>query len=200
MSVRYFKRYRMEIDLNDAPPLPTLPNGYTWTCWNPSLISTFADVKYHSFQGEIDATVFPSLANPQGCYYLMNEISHKRGFLPEATWLVAWEGSYVGTIQGIRDRPGMGAIQNLGVLPHYRGKGLGSALLLKALDGFRRWGLPRAFLEVTALNDAAVQLYRRLGFRCHKTIYRAVEVGGIGNGLIVQNVASVNDSRRPILD
>ncbi len=176
MSVRYFKRYRMEIDLEPAPPAPVLPDDYQWVGWDESLIPIHAEVKYRSFAAEIDAKVFPSLSDAQGCFYLMNEISHKRGFLPMATWLIACPSGYVGTIQGIRDRPGLGAIQNLGVVAAHRGRGLGTALLLKALDGFRRSGLGRAFLEATAQNSSAVQLYRRLGFRCRKTLYRAVEV------------------------
>ena len=51
----------------------------------------------------------------------MSEISQKRGFAPEATWLVACAGDYCGTVQGVRDRPGLGAIQNLGVVPAHRG-------------------------------------------------------------------------------
>ena len=175
MGVTYFKRYKMEIDLHDAPSVPPLPEGYSWVPWDPSLVGLHAEVKFQSFHEEIDATVFPSLANLQGCFHLMTEISRKRGFLPEATWLVLGARGYCGTVQGIRDRPGLGAIQNLGVIPSCRGRGLGGALLLQALNGFRRCGLGRAFLEVTAKNDAAVQLYRRLGFRCRKTLYKAVE-------------------------
>jgi ribosomal protein S18 acetylase RimI-like enzyme len=62
------------------------------------------------------------------------------------------------------------------VIPEYRGLGLGWALLLKALEGFTAAGARRAFLEVTAKNELAVRLYRRLGFRSYKTIYREVEV------------------------
>ena len=66
--------------------------------------------------------------------------------------------------------------QNLGVVAAFRGRGLGRALLLQALHGFVRAGLGRALLEVTAQNSAAIRLYRRLGFRCRKTLYKAVEV------------------------
>lgn len=176
MSVIYFKRYRMEIPLADAPPVPPLPAGFRWVPWDESLVETHAEVKFRSFQDEIDATVFASLADRQGCSRLMSEIARKRGFLPEATWLVADAHGCCGTVQGIQDRPGWGAIQNLGVAPAYRGRGLGSALLLQALEGFRRHHLEQAYLEVTARNDGAVQLYRRVGFRCRKTLYRAVEV------------------------
>ncbi|MBL8827867.1 MAG: GNAT family N-acetyltransferase, partial [Planctomycetaceae bacterium] len=78
-------------------------------------------------------------------------------------------------VQGIRDRTGFGAIQNLGVTPEFRGHGLGSSLLLKALEGFHRAGLQRAFLEVTAQNEGAIRLYRRLGFHKARTVYKAVE-------------------------
>jgi ribosomal protein S18 acetylase RimI-like enzyme len=172
----YFKRYKMEIELYDAPPVPVLPAGYDWVAWDESLLALHAEVKFRCFQEEIDATVFPSLGDRQGCHYLMNEIYHKRGFLAEATWLITCPAGYCGTVQGVCDRTGLGSIQNLGVVPGHRGRGIGAALLLQALHGFRRRGLGRAFLEVTAQNDGAVQLYRRLGFRCRKTLYRAVEV------------------------
>jgi ribosomal protein S18 acetylase RimI-like enzyme len=179
MNVTYFKRFKMEIDLHDAPEAPALPAGYYWVSWDESLLELHAEVKYRCFQDEIDAAVFPSLSDRHGCYYLMAEISRKPGFLPGATWLVAGPAGYCGTVQGVQERTGLGAIQNLGVVPEYRGRGLGSALLLQALHGFRRYGLGRAFLEVTAQNDAAVRLYRRLGFRCRKTVYRAVEAAPV---------------------
>ena len=52
---------------------------------------------------------------------------------------------------------------------------MGSALIRQALEGFRCSGLSRAYLEVTAENDAAVRLYRSVGFRRAKTLYKAVD-------------------------
>jgi ribosomal protein S18 acetylase RimI-like enzyme len=74
------------------------------------------------------------------------------------------------------DEDGYGGIQNLGVVPEHRGKGIGRAVLLKALAGFAAAGVRRAFLEVTARNDPAVRMYREIGFRNYRTVYRAVEV------------------------
>jgi ribosomal protein S18 acetylase RimI-like enzyme len=173
--IAYFKRFKMEIDLHDAPPVCALPEGYYWVPWDESLLELHAEVKFQCFHEEIDATVFPSLSSRPGCSYLMTEISRKSGFSPLATWLVACPNGYCGTVQGVRDRNGMGAIQNLGVTPAHRGLGIGRALLLQALHGFLRSGLGRAFLEVTAQNDAAIRLYRRIGFRCRKTVYKAVD-------------------------
>jgi ribosomal protein S18 acetylase RimI-like enzyme len=175
INISYFKRFRMEIDLNDLPSPDALPEGYRWVAWDDALVEIHADVKARCFADEIDAVVFPSLSNREGCSHLMREIRRKPGFLPDATWLIAHGDNYCATVQGVRERNGLGAIQNLGVVALYRGRGLGRALLLKSLYGFWRAGLGRAHLEVTAQNDAAVRLYRRVGFRCRKTLYKAVD-------------------------
>jgi ribosomal protein S18 acetylase RimI-like enzyme len=175
MKTCYFKRLKMEVDLIDAPPVPPLPPGYSFVPWSDSLLATHAEVKFACFVGELDATVFPNLGSREGCLHLMTEIRKKSGFLPEATWLLAGPAGYCGTVQGICDRHRLGAIQNLGITPEHRGLGLGRALLLKALEGFSRHGLGRGFLEVTAQNEAAVRLYRQVGFRARKTVYKAVE-------------------------
>lgn len=176
-SISYFKRFRMEIDLQSSlPPVPSLPAGYSWVAWEGRLWEQHAEVKYQCFIKEIDAVVFTSLGNRDGCRRLMQEIAGKPGFKPEATWLIACANTYCATVQGVRERTGMGAIQNLGVTAPHRGRGLGTALLLNALHGFQRSGAHCAHLEVTAQNDGAIRLYRRMGFRCRKTLYKAVDI------------------------
>ena len=160
MSVCYYKRFRMEIDLRHAPAPPDLPEGYFWVPWDPAIVDTHAQVKFGCFHGELDARIFPCLGDRLGCQQLMREISKRRGFLPEATWLIGSSHGYVGTVQGVVQRLRQGMIQNLGVLPSARGQGLGTSLLLKALAGFRQTGLRRAILEVTAENQAALRPLR----------------------------------------
>lgn len=179
--LRYFKRYRMEIDLNGLPE-PRAPDGCSWVAWDDALLEVHAEVLYASFRDEIDAQVFASLSDQAGCARLMREIRNKPGFLPAATWLLSGPNGFRGTVQGVRERSGLGAIQNLGVAAVYRGRGLGRALLLQALHGFRRAGLGRATLEVTADNDGAVRLYQRLGFRRRKTLYKMVSGPGLVTG------------------
>lgn len=175
-AVTYFKRYRMELDLvPPVPAVPELPKGFTWVTWDERLLDAHAEVKYQCFHDELDGVIFPNLSDRQGCLRLMREIATRPGFRPESTWMVAHGDAYVATVQGISDRAGTGAIQNLGVIRAHRGRGLGRAILLQALHGFRRTGLARATLEVTASNEAAVTMYRQVGFRFRKTIYKMVE-------------------------
>ena len=174
-SINYYKRYRMEVELAGTPAAPPLPPGYAWQPWHDSLLEPHAAALFHCFQDEIDAGVFPSLGSRDGCRLLMREIRRKAGFLPDATWLLAGPDGPCGTVQGVADRHGVGAIQNLGIVRAHRGRGLGRALLLQALHGFRQAGLTRGVLEVTARNEGAVRLYQRAGFRRRKTLYKAVD-------------------------
>jgi ribosomal protein S18 acetylase RimI-like enzyme len=174
MAITYFKRFRMEIELDGWLPPPALPEPFHWVPWSDELIDAHAEVKYRSFREELDSEVFPCLGDPAGCRRLMREIRRKPGFLPGASWLIAAPEGLVATIQGVMDRGPVGAIQNVGVVPEWRGLGLGSALVRQAVEGFYQAGLRRAFLEVTAENTGAVRLYRRVGFRKSRTLFKAV--------------------------
>ena len=183
MNIRYFKRFRMELGLGGRHFGPTdLPTGYRFHDWDQRQIAAHARVKFLSFQQEIDAEVFPCLGDAEGCVRLMREIARKDGFLPSATWLLCRQSQSgrgvesCGTIQGIRDRQGLGAGQNLGIIPECRGNGLGELLLRRALLGFQQSGLSRVYLEVTADNTIAIRLYERLGFVRTRTSYKAVSV------------------------
>lgn len=178
----YWKRYRMEFDLQGPLfPEPDVPDGYSLVPWEDRLLNVHAEVKFRSFRTEMDANVFPSLGNRDGCQRLMTEIARRSGFVPEATWLVQhWaEGrrrpELCGTIQGVSDSAG-GWVQNVGITPSHRGRGLGTILLYHSLAGFQRAGIDRVYLEVTAQNVGACRLYQRLGFRHTKIVYKASEV------------------------
>jgi GNAT superfamily N-acetyltransferase len=186
VALTYFKRFRMEIDLAKMPgPFPALPEGYRFRAWSADLLPLHAAVKYQSFRMEVDANVFPCLGDPEGCHRLMTEITRREGFLPQATWLIeSWDDSDllwrpVATIQGVRDREGNGSIQNLGVVPEARSAGIGQSVLLRALYGYREVGINLVSLEVTAQNTGAIRLYERMGFHAVRTVYKAVELGGI---------------------
>jgi ribosomal protein S18 acetylase RimI-like enzyme len=163
--------------------LPVLPDGYRFVAWNPMDLDRHATAKFHSFQGEFDSQVFASLATLDGCRRLMLEIASQRTFLPEATWLIS-QGEPAdasarridcGTIQGIASGRDSGSIQNVGVTPESRGIGLGRALIVKALHGFRDFGVKRVYLEATAENAPAVELYRSIGFRLVRTTYKHMQ-------------------------
>lgn len=183
MSFNYVKRFRMELNLlrwmsGDLH----LPSGYRLVPWHASLTGAHAEVKYQSFHGGIDSQIFPCLGELDGCRRLMSEIKAKEGFLPEATWLIEYVGAglrqaeYCATIQAVRIQRYKASVQNIGVLPEHRGRGLGTSIIQASLLGLQQVGVTQVGLEVTAENQGAVKLYRRLGFRTVRTLYKSVEL------------------------
>ena len=180
----YYKRYRMECALAESPP-PALPAGYAVLAWQDALVESHSATLERCFRNELDSLVFPSLGCLEGCRLLMAEIRRKSGFLPEATLLLVGPDGHCGTVQGVAEHGRIGAIQNIGVVPEHRGRGLGRALLLHTLAGFRQAGMTQALLEVTARNEGAIRLYQSVGFRKRKTIYKAVDTSAAAMATVV---------------
>lgn len=202
MAFYHFKRWRLSYDLRvPLQPIPS-PEGFCVVPWEPGLLEIHAKVKHASFEQEVDANVFNCFATRAGCRRLVQEIVTRDSFVPEATWLlVPIENGVVpdpslaardfirnlqhqgvrlahacGTIQGLAINELLGSVQNLGVIPAYRGRGLGQWLLDCALRGFRQRGMDRVILEVTCDNFGATRLYERLGWQLEEITYKCVEL------------------------
>ncbi len=63
-----------------------------------------------------------------------------------------------------------GHIVSVAVLPSCRGKGIGAALVSKAMENMRLYNAKQCFLEVRLTNTPAINLYRGLGFQVSRTI------------------------------
>ncbi|MHB0878894.1 MAG: GNAT family N-acetyltransferase [Anaerolineae bacterium] len=90
----------------------------------------------------------------------------------EGTSITAFDGEEViGSVLAYWDeeanaRTGVsgGYTEEVFVVPEWRGRGIGRYLLAEALCYLRRHGLARAELQVLVSNDAALDLYRGLGY------------------------------------
>lgn len=63
-----------------------------------------------------------------------------------------------------------GHIVSIAVLPQFRRKGVANAVISKALEGMAYYKAKQCFLEVRVTNDAAISLYKKLGFEITRTI------------------------------
>jgi ribosomal-protein-alanine N-acetyltransferase len=73
------------------------------------------------------------------------------------------DGEMIGFVAAdIRRRERLAWIATIGVLPEYRGEGIGGALLRACEDQLE---MPRVRLCVRASNQPAINLYRRFGYR-----------------------------------
>lgn len=64
-----------------------------------------------------------------------------------------------------------GHIISIAVLPRYQGQGIGTELMLKALENMKKYyGAEEYYLEVRVGNEVALKLYKKLGFNVVKVL------------------------------
>ena len=73
----------------------------------------------------------------------------------------------------------------MGLLPSFRGRGIGQTLVEKALSDARRLGLARIELTVHADNRRAISLYDRMGFKKEGLAKDAVFIDGVYKDVIM---------------
>lgn len=88
-------------------------------------------------------------------------------FAVDGDRVVGWADVFPGWAHAVRHVGSLG----MGVLPGYRGQGLGRQLLQACIDKARAQGLTRIELEARADNLGAIRLYEQLGFR-HEALKR----------------------------
>ncbi len=66
--------------------------------------------------------------------------------------------------------PKIGHIISIAVLPGYRNRGIGRALISKALEAMKLYNAEECYLEVRVSNTPAINLYRKLGFKVSRRI------------------------------
>lgn len=74
----------------------------------------------------------------------------------------------------LKHRGGLG----MGLLPQYRGKGLGSKLLDAVLKKSKEYGLEKIELNVYSTNTPAIALYRKFGFEDEGYIKKYRKIDG----------------------
>ena len=187
MDLTYFKRYRMEIDLAgcNVEPAP-IPDGYRYLPWSPATAGGLCRGQVSELsRRDRRQRVFPCLGEFDGLPPAddgdrpKNRASCPRppGCLPTCP-PGRQQAKYCGTIQGIRDHAGLGGHPEPGgSCPNTATPAWEPRLLFKRPARVSAGRASRGFyLEVTAQNEGAIRLYRRLGFSSRsRTVYKAVE-------------------------
>ena len=191
ININTFTRYKMRISLDSWKcPLIQLPAGFEMVPWSTNLIQKHSEAIYRSFKDSIDAKYFVTFTQQSRCEDFMRYLVHNSGFLPSATWLLREKtgsgaarllhlpgsSKLAGTIQGLINQEFIGAIQNVGILPEYRGRGLSKLLLYYCLWGYQQAGLKIAQLEVTQTNEVAINLYKKIGFQVTEVIEKTPSI------------------------
>lgn len=137
------------------------------------LITKMAE-KHIDSVSEIEKVCFSSPWSPEG---LREELENN-----QAKFLVAeFDNQAVGYI-GVQEICGEAYVTNLAVLPDFRKKGIGRALLAKAAEGAKSRGCAFITLEVRKSNIPAISLYSSMGFATagkRKNFYSSPDEDGI---------------------
>jgi ribosomal protein S18 acetylase RimI-like enzyme len=143
----------MRIDLTLPVPAAVWPSGTTLREWTAGTAPRFFAVYEASFR---ERPGFPG--EPAGTW--ISDVADDGEFRPG--WSVLAEVPGIGDAGFVTGA--VGWILQVGVVPGARGKGLGAALIRESLGRMVADGAVEAWLDVN-VNNAAIGLYRRLGFR-----------------------------------
>ena len=140
--------------LRDIPP-PALPEGFLLRTWRPGDEAQWLEVIEAGYGGGWDAGTFDRC------------IRSDPAFRPEALFVVEQGGRLVGVAGAFQklihgDRTGY--LHMMAVLPEFRRRGLGTALLRKCLIYFREQGWRDAALDTEGSRAEAIRLYLAHGF------------------------------------
>ncbi len=85
---------------------------------------------------------------------------------PDGIFVCEQEGEVVGYVTARPNRETrIGGIPNLAVLPGHQGRGIGKALIAKAVEYLKAEGMRYVRIETIEQNETATALYPKLGFQ-----------------------------------
>jgi ribosomal protein S18 acetylase RimI-like enzyme len=147
----------MAIDLRDGAPAVAATEGFTIRPFRPGqddrAVHLLEEATFAEHWGQVSRTYEEFVKDWFG----------SSSFDPEL-WVIAEVGDRpVGFAIGVA-RPDHGWVSDIGVLPDFRRRGIGEALLRRMFELFAARGFPQARLNVDAANaTGATRLYERAG-------------------------------------
>lgn len=150
--VRTFAEHVMRHDLLDVPRVRR-PAGLRSEPWTGETAPLFYEAYRRSFAAR------PGFPDPPMQQWVA-DVSGEEGFRASASRVVLdADGEPVGFVNLIDDW-----VDQVGVVPQWRGRGLGAHLVVRSLRALRKAGCEQAWLTVNVDNPAH-DLYLRVGFR-----------------------------------
>jgi mycothiol synthase len=157
--------FRMRIELNEDPPEPEWPEGFSVRTMSEGEERRVYDAHTASFA---DTWMF----DPEPFATWKHWMVEDAGFDP-SLWFLAERGDDLAGIVIARApeyEPGLGWVRILGVIPEHRQQGLGQALLRHTFREFANRGFNAVALGVDAENPTgAVRVYERAGMHVERT-------------------------------
>jgi len=166
-----FPRLFMRLPLVADTVLPKvkMPPGFVLRGWLESDFHTAATLITNAYRGHVDASINDQYCSVSGSLRFLNNIVRFPGcgiFDPGSSYVVVDQTTnhMVGVLLCSRVREDVGHITQVCVLPEYRGRGVGEAMIARCCQELQRRRFTALTLTVTEANNRAVELYLRHGF------------------------------------
>ena len=156
--------FRMRIDLEPDQPAPVWPDGFSVRTMRDGEERRVYEAQMASFA---DTWMFAPDPYESWVHWMVEEPSFDRSL-----WFLAEQDRELAGIvlsRAPENEPGLGWVRILGVLPEYRHRGLGQALLKHTFAEFQSRGFQAVGLGVDAENPTgAVRVYERAGMHVER--------------------------------
>lgn len=152
----------MKLDLARAGKRVDAP-GVTWKTMNTAGEVELGSVIQNTYPGSHDCA---GLAGMRDVHDVIEEHKHAGVFRPESWWIVYCDSQPVGCVLlNDSDVTPASEIVYLGVVPQYRGKGIGQTLLTRAASDAKGRHSTAITLAVDAQNHYARRLYEAANYK-----------------------------------
>jgi ribosomal protein S18 acetylase RimI-like enzyme len=151
------------------PEKPRMPGEFELRRWSEQDYQGAASVITGSYRNHIDSDINDQYRTITGSLRFLNNIVRFPGcgqFDAPSSFVAYHKPSRtpVGLILCSQVKHDVGHITQVCVLPEYRGRGIGEALLAANVEDLRKRSFAMLSLTVTEANHGAVDLYKRLGY------------------------------------
>jgi ribosomal protein S18 acetylase RimI-like enzyme len=150
-------------------PAPSIFPDFELRRWSDNDYQAAAAVITAAYRGHVDSQINDQYRTLSGSLRFLNNIVRFPGcgvFDADSSFVVVHRPSrhIAGLILCSRVRHDVGHVTQVCVLPEYRSRGVGEALLASTAGLLKKRGFTMLSLTVTEANERAVELYKRLGF------------------------------------
>jgi ribosomal protein S18 acetylase RimI-like enzyme len=164
------ERLFMVLPLNSSSPKAATPAEIEIRRWTEQDYQSAAALITAAYRGHVDALINDQYRSLSGSLRFLNNIVRFPGcgtFDPESSFVALHRPSrnLVGLILCSRVGNDVGHVTQVCVLPEYRHKKIGEALLAATTANIQKRNFTLLSLTVTEANQGAVSLYERLGFK-----------------------------------
>jgi ribosomal protein S18 acetylase RimI-like enzyme len=168
---RYLRDYR-ELDLTTFAAQTRDVSAVQIVPWDSGYISLAAELAFRSYRNEVDAVISEDYCSITGCEGYLRSLVEQPGcgiFLPNASFIsLDLNGAPCGFIISSRISGRSAMIPQISIAPSHQGIGLGTQLIVRALQSMRQAGFRAVRLTVTHKNRRAYEWYTRLGFNLRR--------------------------------